>query len=297
MILVFGSLNMDLLFHVERLPAPGETVLGPSYQIQPGGKGMNQAVAAARAGAAVEMVGCLGSDGFGDSLLAMLKAEGIGTDNVVRAAAPTGCASVMIDAEGRNQIVVASGANNLARADQVPDTVLGPTTTVVLQMEVPVEENWRLLARAKLRGSRTILNVAPFAPVPAASLAQCDIVLLNELEASQLAGSSAAFDALARDLALRSRGICVITLGGQGSVAARDGEIIVTPAMPIVPVDTTGAGDAFTGVLAAALDDGHDLALALRRANIAGALACTAIGAQASLPRAPEIEAGLASPS
>lgn len=294
MILVFGSLNMDLLFHVERLPGQGETVLGPGYQAQPGGKGMNQAVAATRAGAAVEMVGALGSDGFGDSLLATLQAEGIGTGNIVRTATPTGCASVMIDARGHNQIVVGSGANRLARADQVPDALLGPATTLVLQMEVPAEENWRLLARAKARGARTVLNVAPFAPVPAPSLAQCDVVLLNEVEAAQLAATSAAFDVLARDLARRSGGTCIITLGGQGSLAASGDRLIPTAPIPVEVVDTTGAGDAFTGALAAALDQGHDIAVALRRANIAGALACTALGAQASLPRAAEIEARLA---
>jgi len=294
MILVFGSLNMDLLFHVERLPGQGETVLGPSYETQAGGKGMNQAVAAARAGASVEMAGAIGADGFGDALLATLKAEGIGTSNIVHAPAPTGCASVMIDSQGRNQIVVASGANRLARADQVPDPLLGPTTTLVLQMEVPPEENWRLLARAKARGVRTILNVAPFAPVPASSLQLCDVVVLNEIEAAQLNGAPAAFETLTHDLANRCGGTCVVTLGGQGSIAAKGDQLIATPAMPVSVIDTTGAGDAFTGALAAALDHGHDLAAALHRANIAGALACTAVGAQASLPRASEIEARLA---
>jgi ribokinase len=158
---------------------------------------------------------------------------------------------------------------------------------------VPAEENWRLLARAKARGAHTVLNVAPFEPVPAPSLELCDVLVLNEIEAAQLAGAQAGFDTLARDLARRSGGICVITLGGDGSIAAQGDELITTAAHPVRVADTTGAGDAFTGALAAALDRGHDLRAALQRASIAGALACTAVGAQASLPRLAEIEARL----
>jgi ribokinase len=292
-IVVFGSANVDLLFAVERLPAPGETVLCPCYQAQPGGKGMNQAVAAARAGAQVKMFGCVGRDGFGDTVLGVLAAEGIDASGMRRTDRPTGCASIGIDRDARNAIVVASGANLLPNADDVPDELLGPSTTLVLQMEVPAEQNWRLLARARARAARTILNVAPFAPVPAAALTDCDIIVLNEIEAAQLAGTEAAFDSVARDIARRCGGTCVITLGAAGSLAATGAKLIATPTLPVAAIDTTGAGDAFTGVLAAALDAGQDLATALRWANAAGALACTAVGAQASLPRAAEIEAAL----
>jgi ribokinase len=293
MIVVFGSMNVDLLFTVDRLPGPGETLLCPSYSAQCGGKGMNQAVAAARAGAEVSMFGCVGNDGFGDTVLGVLAAEGIKASGVARVNRPTGCASIWIDTQARNSIVVASGANQMPSADAVPDALLGPGTTLVLQMEVGVEQNWRLLPRARARGARTILNVAPFAPVPAAALALCDVIVLNEVEATQLAGTEAAFDTVARDIAHRSGGTCVITLGPDGSLAAKGEQLIATQTLAIDAVDSTGAGDAFTGVLAAALDAGRDLPTALRWANAGGALACTAVGAQASLPRVKEIEASV----
>lgn len=294
MILVFGSLNMDLLFRAERLPMPGETVLCPGYAAQAGGKGMNQAVGAARAGGSVAMIGAVGRDGFGDALLATLRAEGIDTEGLARADQPTGCASVMIDAGGHNSIVVASGANLAARADQVPDSELGPGTTLVLQMEVPPAETTTLLARARQRGARTLLNLAPFAPIARAVLALVDVLVLNEIEVAQLAQhlglAAEPVDTAARAIASLSGGTCIVTLGGDGALAcAPDGTNRVA-ALPVEVVDTTGAGDAFTGALAAALDQGHALPAALARASIAGSLACTALGAQASLPRKAEIE-------
>jgi len=295
MILVFGSLNMDLLFRAERLPMPGETVLCPGYEAQAGGKGMNQAVAAARAGGTVRMAGAIGSDGFGDTLLTVLRAEGIGTDGIARVAQPTGCASVAIDSEGRNSIVVGSGANRAARHTQVRDSDLRPGTTLVLQMEVPPAETAALLARARERGARTLLNLAPFAPLDRGVLALVDILVVNEIEVAQLARhlgiAAEPVDAAAQAIAALSGGTCVVTLGGDGALACAPGATHRVAAMAVEVVDTTGAGDAFTGALAAALDAGHDLPAALIRASIAGGLACTALGAQASLPRQAEIVA------
>ena len=161
MVVVFGSLIADLVFSVANLPRPGETVACPRLGIYPGGKGANQAVAAARAGADVRMSGCVGGDEFGGLLVGALRASGVNVDAVRQVAVPTGCAAVCVDARGQNQIAIAVGANAEARAAQVDDRWLGPTTTLVLEMEVPGEENAALLGRARARGARTILNAAP----------------------------------------------------------------------------------------------------------------------------------------
>jgi ribokinase len=162
MIVVFGSVNIDLVVPVERLPRPGETVLGPHYTLVPGGKGANQALAAARAGSAVRMIGRVGRDGFADLALADLKAAGIDLSAMERDALPTGCALIPVDRAGGNLIIVASGANRAAAEGQVADALLGPETVVMLQMEVPLADNWRLVERAAPRRAH-VLNCAPAA--------------------------------------------------------------------------------------------------------------------------------------
>ena len=166
MILVFGSLNMDLVMTVPVLPKPGETVLCPGYTLKPGGKGNNQAVAAARAGAPVAMAGCVGPDAFGSGLVENLVRAGIDTSDVQLVEQPTGCAMICVDADAENFITVASGANLAASSDRIADSRLGPGTTVLMQMEVPPEQNWALIRRAPELGSRTVLNVAPASDVP-----------------------------------------------------------------------------------------------------------------------------------
>ena len=292
MILVFGSLNLDLSFALPHLPVPGETVLAPGYRPGPGGKGLNQAVAAARSGASTAMYGRLGDDAFGHSLRRTMAEEGIDASGVLDGALPTGCAAIAVGADGANLILVGSGANGEASAAQVPDAALGPGTTVVLQLEVPVQETLALAARARSRGARTILNAAPATPLPPGALDSIDVLVVNEVEAAMLTGEPAA-DGAGRQLAARSGAAVIVTQGGAGASAFVDGQCWNIGALAIRPVDTVGAGDAFVGVLAARLDAGCDLPGALRAASVAGGLACLTTGAVAALPDADAIAAHL----
>ena len=297
MIVVFGSVNIDLVVPVERLPRPGETVLGPHYTLVPGGKGANQALAAARAGGAVHMIGRVGRDGFADLALAELKAAGIDLSSLERDELPTGCALIPVDRQGGNLIIVASGANRAAAERQVADALLGPQTVVMLQMEVPLTENWRLVERAKHRGARIVLNCAPAAPVPRATLAAVDWLVVNESEAELLARdlSLSAADARSAGAAIAKSAdtTVIVTLGGEGAIAFAGADAWTIGTLPITPVDTTAAGDAFVGAFAAAMDAGADLPTALHRASVAGGLACTVAGAQPSLPTRAAIESRL----
>jgi ribokinase len=298
MILVFGSLNADLVFQVRALPRPGETVLCPGYALAPGGKGANQAAAAAKAGASVRMVGHVGADSFGDFLRAGLVRAGVDCASVAIADAATGVAVIAVEPGGENQIMVGSGANLATREDQVAEADLGPCVTLLGQNEVTPEATFALLERAARRGARTILNLAPAAPVPAAVLDAIDVLVVNEIEAATAAGDRPGRPndprGLAEELATRHDLTCVVTLGAKGAIArAPAGGWRIGP-LAVEPVDTTGAGDAFVGVLAAALDRGVELPDALRRASVAAGLACTRLGAQTSQPLAAEIEARLA---
>lgn len=297
MLVVFGSVNIDLVFALPVLPRPDETVLGSGYQIAPGGKGANQAVAAVRDGAAVRFYGCVGRDEFGRVARDSLVAAGVDVGGLAEGARPTGCAAVCTDASGRNLIAVASGANLDARASQVPDAALGPATTLVLQMETPTDEVATLIRRARSRGARVVLNLAPALPVEAVVLAAVDVVVVNEGEAAALATARriAAGDAatLARRLTAALGNTVLITLGALGAVAASPGALWSIDALTVKTVDTTAAGDAFVGVLAGAWDRGLPLPAALHRASVAGGLTCLAAGAQPSLPTAAAIEAHL----
>jgi ribokinase len=295
MILVFGSLNADLVFEVRALPRRGETVLCPGYALVPGGKGANQAAAAAKAGASVRMVGHVGEDSFGAFLREGLMQAGVDCAGVAIADAATGVAVIGVEPGGENQIIVGSGANLATRADQVDDAELGPGVTVLCQNEVDPEATFVLLERAARRGARTILNLAPAASVPARVLDAIDILVVNEIEAGMAAGDQAGGDprALARGLASRHDLTCVVTLGAEGAIAQGPTSGWRIGSLAIEPVDTTGAGDAFVGVLAAALDGGLAMPEALRHASVAAGLACTRLGAQTSQPRAAEIAARL----
>ncbi len=290
MILSFGAINLDLIAAVERLPKPGETVLGPSYRTLPGGKGANQALAARRAGAEARFVGCVGRDSFAAPALAELVAAGVGLDHLVRhEEAPTGCELICVDPKGENQIAVALGANAQLTQDAVPDALLGPDTVLLLQREVRAEESWVLARRASSRGAKVLLNLAPMGPVPADILAALDWLIVNEVEAAELARALGIADGGAEALAA-SFGIgVVLTEGARGIAAAKGAARWRVPALPIVPVDTTGAGDAAVGAFAAALDRRLDPDEALRWASVAGALACLTAGAQSSLPSEREI--------
>lgn len=293
MIVVFGSMNMDLVLTVPSIPRPGETVLCGDYVSKPGGKGCNQAVAASRAGANVGMVGKVGDDEFGRRLMAVLSGEGVDTAGVRRSRRPTGVAYICVDPSGENAIAVAAGANLDAEAAQLSDTDLGADTVLMLQMEVPPEQDWIAVERIKAAGGRSILNLAPAAPVPHDVLRSIDILVLNEIEVRMIVddlglpvnGAEESARALSETAGLTS----VVTLGGEGALAVEDGALWRIGSMEIDPVDTTGAGDAFTGVLAAGVEAGLPLPEALHRASVGAALACLALGAQESLPTAQAI--------
>jgi ribokinase len=294
MIVVFGSINIDLVVPVKMLPRPGETVLGPSYRLVAGGKGANQALAAARAGAMTRMVGAVGRDGFAEVALAEMTAAGVDLSAVVRRAVPTGCAVICVDRGGQNMIAVASGANLKVHESQLADGYLGPRTLITMQMEVPAEQNWALAARARSLGARVLLNVAPAGELPGLILPALDWLVVNEIEAAAFAAKHGLSHEDPKASAAALADICgtavIVTLGARGAVAFSGKQGWEIGAIPIKPVDTTGAGDAFVGAFAAALDEGADLPAALRFGSTAGALACLTAGAQPSLPVRAEIE-------
>lgn len=291
MIVVFGSVNLDLIFALPRIPVAGETVLGPSTRVEPGGKGANQAVAAARAGARVIMAGAVGNDLLAEAALRLLREAEVDLVRVRSVEASTGCAAISVDPAGNNAISVGSGANLAAVASQVEDALLGPEVTLVLQMEVPAVETVALILRAKERGARVVLNFAPAAALPEAALRAVDMLVVNEAEGAWLARQ---LDCAATAASLRDclgGGAVVLTLGHEGcDVAAQQG-LWRQPAARVNAIDTTAAGDCFVGVLAHRLDIGETLPVAVKQASIAAALCCTRSGSQGSLPTQAEIAA------
>lgn len=298
MIVVFGSINIDLVTRVERLPAPGETVLGSSYALHPGGKGANQALAARRSGSEVALVGAAGRDAFADIALALLAADGVDLSRVARVEAPTGAAFIAVDHAGSNQIVVASGANALASAHAIEAMSLGEQDLLLLQREVPEEQCLAAARLMKRAVGRVILNLAPAGPPSAALLDLVDVLIVNEHEARVLARSlgwsEEEPDAIARRVDAELRVACVATLGAEGAVGWHGGVRRRLEAPHVAVVDTVAAGDSFTGAFAAALDAGLGFSAALQRGLAAGSLACTGAGAQPSVPRKAEIELLLA---
>ena len=297
MIVCFGSINLDLIFPLPRIPGAGETVLTPNLSLAPGGKGANQAAAAALDGAQVIMAGAIGRDSLATDAIAGLRAAGVDLSRVIEADATTGTAAIFVNPEGENAIGVGSGANLLARANQIEDALLSSSTTLLLQMEVPAAETEHLIRRARARGARIVLNLAPAAALPREVLRMVDILVVNEAEAAWLATSLPCPPPWpAGAVALRAAlGVTVVrTLGGAGCEVAGDAGLLCIPAHKVTVVDTTAAGDCFTGVLAAAWDRGAPITAALRRATVAAALCCTRRGTQNSLPRRAETDAALA---
>lgn len=294
MITVFGSINVDMVMQVDALPAPGETVLCPEYLIVPGGKGANQAVAAARAGAPVRMVGTVGTDAFADTALSSLRDSGVDVSAVASTDRPTCCATVWVDNLGENSIVVASGANLDTTTRQLSATEFGAQDWLVLQMEIPLAENWAAVREAKTQGARVILSVAPAGPVPEEALADVDVLLVNEIEGRAVATAVGLPPSdpkrLLADLSRRFNLTAIMTLGKQGAIAISPAGGFEVPALPITATDTTGAGDAFAGILAAALDAKESMEDAVRYASVGAALACETIGAQTSLPYRADID-------
>jgi ribokinase len=298
-IVVFGSINIDIEMRVDRLPQSGETLLCQDYLLSPGGKGANQACAAARTGAAVRLFGKVGEDSFADSALEFLSEAEVDLSGVETARGEhTGCATILVEPSGDNCITVGAGANLAARAEQVPDSVLTPETVLLLQMEVTAGENWRLVERAKKRGARILLNAAPAAMVPQDVLQSIDVLIANEVEGGHVAREvgieEGAASRIPRALAQRYALTCILTLGGAGLISfGPDGGWSV-PALPISPVDTAGAGDVFVGALAGALERRDAMPDALRFASVAAGLSCQKSGTQASMPVGEEVEAELA---
>lgn len=294
MLTILGSVNADLLFKVDRLPRPGETVLCPIYEMAPGGKGANQAAAAAKAGAETRFVGHVGADGYGPFVRQILLDASIECAGLAVSDKPTAIAVIGVDAAGENSIIVASGANLDTHQGQIADEDLAPGVTLLCQNEIRPEETAGILIRAKAKGARTMLNLAPAGPVAEATLDALDVLIVNELEARMVAGDEQApLLEIARTLASRHELTCVVTLGADGALAVDAGGSWRMGAMRIEPVDTTGAGDAFVGVLAAALDQGLSLPTAMHRAGVAAALACGSMGAQSGQPPRSVIDARL----
>lgn len=288
-ITVLGSLNMDLVARAPHIPQPGETILGGALQYHPGGKGANQAVAAARLGGSVRMIGRVGDDAFAQPLLDNLAQAGVDHRHVqVTPQTATGVALIVVDDDGQNSIVVTAGANNQLMPVDIPEAVLQDTDVLLLQLEVPLDTVQQAAAMAKAYGVTVILNPAPAQALPAALLETVDILIPNETETALLTGMPAqtAAERAAAAQALRDLGVgtVIVTLGSAGAMIVQDGEPVIVPAFEIEPVDTTAAGDAFVGSLAVALAQGLPLSEAVRRGNAAGALAATLPGAQPSLP-------------
>ncbi len=297
-VVVVGSANVDVVVDVPRHPRGGETILGGELRRSPGGKGANQAVAAARAGGAdTVLVGALGRDDGAELLLRSLAGAGVRTDGVPRVGAPTGTALITVSTDGENAIVVAPGANDRVTVDDGARELIASADVVLAQLEIPVE-TVVAAAGARRPGVPFVLNAAPSRDLPDAVWRAVDVLVVNEHEAADLAGRGGENPAeepseLARVLLSRVPAV-VVTLGGEGSLVARRGRLDVrVPGIEVVAVDTTGAGDTFCGVLAAELARGVDLAEAARVAGVAGALAVTRPGAQEAAPHRAEVLATL----
>lgn len=296
---VVGSLNMDLVARAPRIPAPGETILGSNFHTMPGGKGANQAVAAARLGAQVSMVGRVGTDAFGRSLLDNLAAAGV--DHTFVPGDPTvttGVALITVDDAGQNSIVVAGEANmRLSPADvEAAEAAIAAAEVLLVQLEIPLPTVIRAAEIARAHGVKVILNPAP-APasgLPGKLLSLADFIVPNESEISLLTGllveNQAQAEAAAAKLRQSVAGAVVLTLGERGALLASQTETMLFPAFKVTPLDTTAAGDAFVAGLGVALAEGRSLTEAVHWGNAAGALAATKAGAQPSLPERLAVE-------
>jgi ribokinase len=295
-VVVVGSVNADLVVRVDRRPAPGETVLGSDLATHPGGKGANQAVAAARLGGRVAMLGRVGDDTHGEFLKGTLRRDGVDIESVMGTPGPSGIALITIGPDGDNTIIVSPGANRRLSEDDVAAArpLLTTAAVVSLQLEIPIPTVLAAARVAAEAGARVVLNLSPPVRLTDELLGLCDPLVVNEHEAAFLLGSSPdlsgkAGPRLARELlALGPRSV-VITLGADGAVVADGTDVGVVPSPRVEPVDTTGAGDAFTGALSWRLAVGDDLAAAARFAARVGAAAVRREGAQSSYPTLEEV--------
>lgn len=295
-IVVVGSANTDFVLGVPELPSRGETVLGNQFRVVRGGKGANQAVAAARLGADVTFVARLGTDTLGNEALAAYREEGIRTDFIIQdPGVHSGVALILVNPNGENMIAVGPGANSHLTAEdvQAASAAIEAADCVLLQLEIPLEAVQAAAKIAHRYHARVILNPAPAQKLPEALLRFVDYLTPNETETALLAGedpSAVGPDSLPRLSASLGVPNLVVTRGAKGAGILQNGQTILIPSFPITPVDTTASGDAFNGALAVALARGEDISQAVRYANAAGAITATRPGAQPSLPTAQELE-------
>ena len=295
-----GSVNMDLIVKLRKLPVVGETVIGGTFKMSPGGKGANQAVAAAKLGAESYFVGRIGADDFGKALMENFKRTGVNSEYVtVDRDAHTGVALIMVDQAGKNLIAVASGANSKCSVEDVDRAkdLIEKASVLLLQLEIPVEVVQHAALLAKQGRSKVILNPAPARPLPKKLFELIDVIVPNEVEAEVLTGIPVKDLSSAREAGEKLLGFgteaVVITLGERGALLVEKEGYDLVPGVSVEAVDTTGAGDAFCGALAFALATGKSLKEAVFIANCAGALATTKIGAQEALPTLKELESFL----
>lgn len=289
-VLVAGSANLDFVIRASHVPAPGETVLGRDFATFPGGKGANQAIACARAGAApTRMLLALGADPFAMPIENSLRSSGVQLDIVRCPERPTGTAFICLSDDAENAITVAPGANSSLRAEHLPD--LAGIGALLLQLETPIETVEAYARTAHAAGVQVVLNAAPARSIPASLLGLVDVLVVNEGELAMVSGVP---DDVTQALARIKVPCVIVTMGARGCIARRQGELLRQPAFSIDAVDTTGAGDTFCGTLVAALGRGEPLPRALREASAASAIACSRLGAQSAIPTRAEVETLLA---
>ncbi|MEU6998352.1 ribokinase [Nonomuraea sp. NPDC046570] len=291
MISVFGSVNMDLVAYVSKAPARGETVTGRAFHTIPGGKGANQAIAAARAGARVAFLGAVGDDGFGVQMRQTLVRSGVEVTGLRQVPGASGIAHIVVDDSGGNSIIVVPGANGTISGPSGEDlAVIARSAALLLQLELPMEAVIGAAQAARVSSAPVILTPAPTQPLPRELLEAVTLLVPNEHEAADITGHADPDDALAALLDLVPE--AVITLGSRGALyGSRGGERLRAPAVPVRAVDTTAAGDTFVGALAVARSEGRPPAEALRFASVAASISVTREGASTSMPTRQEIDA------
>jgi ribokinase len=293
-ITVFGSINLDLIGSVERLPRPGETIPGKAFATAPGGKGGNQALAVARAGAAIRMVGAVGSDEFAEPALQLLRAGGVDLSRVRTVEGSTGVALILVDAAGENVIAVIPGANAAVGEADASSLEFAPEDVLVLQLEVPVASIKAAARHARQAGAYVLLNFAPFRADALGLIPYATHLIVNESECALIAGAVGTGGGEPADqaaaLSARYSATVIVTLGKDGALAVAEGKTQTVSALAVAAVDTVGAGDTFCGYLAAGLSQQQSLSDALTFASRAGSLACTKSGAQPAIPLRTEVD-------
>jgi ribokinase len=294
-IVVVGSLNADLVVRAPRFPQPGETISGEDLKIIPGGKGANQSVAAARQGASVTMVGRVGNDSFGPELIHNLKQNRVDTSHVqIDSQAATGTATIIVDANGQNSIVLSPGGNGRVSAADVNQVSFSDYKLLLLQLEIPLEPVLAAAQRAKEQGLQVVLNPAPARDLPEELIALADFIVPNEGELSLLTGQPvhnlSSAESAAKMLLARGAQTVIVTLGANGALIVNNEVTKHIPSFQVDVVDTTAAGDAFIGGFAAKLLESGGLQDAVRYGCACGALAATKFGAQPSMPTTEEVE-------